>query len=84
MRWQKDICKWCELLARTIETLLAGLKLKERCQMVEIIEENLNLVKFLCEGLKPNSSDEQFDEVKSSLQYVESEMKSKTGTLKKR
>jgi hypothetical protein len=52
--------------------------------MVEIIEENLNLVKFLCEGLKPNSSDEQFDEVKSSLQYVESEMKSKTGTLKKR
>jgi hypothetical protein len=50
-----EIYKWCEQLGRAIDILLARLKLKGMCKMVDRMKENLNLVNILCKELRPNS-----------------------------
>ncbi len=79
-----EIYNWCEQIARAIDTLLAGLKLKGRCSLVDRLEENRNLLEFLCGSFSSNATDEQINDMKTNLQNIVSETNSKTGTLKKK
>jgi hypothetical protein len=79
-----EIFKWCEQSGDAIKILLAGLKLRGRCQMVHKVENNLNHVQYLCEGLKSDSSDKKLEEVKTGLEIVQKEIKDSTAILKKK